>query len=383
MSNVAAHLAAALVFERVPRPAVIASAPLWSLKNLVDGQTFCAAGDPGDSVALLVAGEAKAEVDGAEIGRIKLGELVGEASAFFPDGTRSATVTAVGRTTFLVLSGTGLRRLRADRSPVYTALLDRALQELARRVQRTNDRLTRLVEGSHERPVRKDPSALVRLWKSLVPGKPTKPCPSLEPLLRKLPGLGKAPPEALAPLRDAFAARAFAEGEILFLEGEPADSAWMLADGKVDVLRQVRGTRAERLATLSAGDLFGVNALVAKSARTASCVAITPGYVYRLPSEASAGLKGEALLWWSECVLAVMQAQLRLASGTLGQAITGKPRATEAGAAAAPVKELTPEEKLQSLLEQSGFLEGLPQGLDLDDIEVVVDEDQLRNPRRR
>lgn len=381
MSNVASHLAAANVFSRVPRNAVIATGPLWSLQNLVDGQVFCTEGDPGDSIAILVAGECAARLDGVEVGRIKTGELIGESSAFFAGATRSATVVSQARSSFLVLQATGLRRLRAEKSPVYTALLDHGLQELARRVQRANDRLTRLVEGTHDRPVRKDPSALVRLWKSLVPGKPAGGCPSLEPLLRRLPGLGKAPPEALAPLRDAFESRAFAEGEVLFLEQDPADAAWMLADGKVDVLRQVRGTRAERLATLSAGDLFAVNALISKGPRTASCVAATPVWAYRLSAEASAGLKGEALLWWSECVLSVMQAQLRLASGNLGRAL-GRP-GDSLLPRSNPAREPVSEDKLQSLLKQSGFLEGLPLDFDLDDVEVVIDEDQLRNPKRR
>ena len=381
MSNVATYLASTNVLSRVPRSAVVGSVPLWSLQNLEDGQVFCKEGDPGDSIAVLVEGECTAQVDGVEVGRIKRGDLIGESSVFFIGGTRSATVVSRARSSFLLLRGEDLRRLRAEQSPVYMALVDHGLHELARRVQRANDRLTRLVEGTHERPARKDPSALVRLWKSLVPGKPAAPCPSLEPLLRRLPGLAKAPPGALAPLRDAFESRAFAEGEVLFLEQDSADAAWVVALGKVDVLRQVRGTRAERLTTLSAGDLFAVNALIAKGPRTASCVATTPVWAFRISAEASGGLKGEALLWWSECVLAVMQEQLRRANGNLGRAAGSQ--ADSLLPPAPTASEPQPDAVLQGLLTQSGFLEGLPLDFNLDDVEVVIDEDTLRNSKRR
>jgi len=388
MSTVPTYLSASQLFVRVPRGAVVASTPLWSLRQLADGEVFCHEGEPGDSIAILGAGECSVRVEGVEVGRIKLGELIGETSAFFASGTRSASVVSSGPSTFVVLSADSLRKLRAGRSPLYDPLLQRGLQELARRIQRANDRLTRLVEGTHERPARKDPSALVRLWKSLVPGRPAGPAPSLQPLLRGLPGLGKAPLEALAPLREAFQVRAFSQGEILFLEQDASDSAWLVAEGTVDVLRQVRGTRAERLATLAAGSLFGVNALVGGGARTASCIATSPGWAYRLGSEAHAGLQGDARQWWSECLLAVMQAQLRATTGTLGRAIKGPEAATAAAPAPAeaPAPPATPaptEPPLDLLLQQSGFLEGLSSDFNLDDIEVVVDDDQLRNPKNR
>lgn len=384
MSTVPTYLSTSQLFVRVPRGAVVASVPLWSLHHLADGEAFCHQGDPGDSIAILGAGECSVRVDGVEVGRIKLGEMVGETSAFFASGTRAASLVSSGPSTFVVLPAASLRKLRADRSPLYDPLLQRGLQELARRIQRANDRLTRLVEGTQERPVRKDPSAFVRLWKSLAPGRPGGAAPSLQPLLRGLPGLGKAPLEALAPLREAFQVRAFSQGEILFLEQDVADSAWLVAEGTVDVLRQVRGTRAERLATLNAGSLFGVNALVAGGARTASCIATSPGWAYRLGSDAHAGLQGDARQWWSECLLAVMEAQLRSTTGILGRAIKGPEAAPAAVPADSPAATPAPTEPpLDLLLQQSGFLEGLSSDFNLDDIEVVVDDDQLRNPKNR
>jgi CRP-like cAMP-binding protein len=146
-----------------------------------------------------------------------------------------------------------------------------------------------------------------------------------------------------------------------------------LAAGQIDVLRQVRGTRAECLNRMRPGDLFGVNALILRSARTASCVAATAGWAYRLPAEASEAMSGEAALWWNECLLKGMETQLRLASAALSEKMV-RPTAS---------KPPSDEAELETLLRRSGFLEGLPAGVDLDQVEVVEDEDRRRNPRRK
>ena len=363
------------VFAGVPRAALDATEPLWSISHLEAGATFCRQGDPGDSIALLATGECSVSVNGVVVNRIMPGEMVGEVSAFFTGDLRSATLVAEIPTSFYTLTNHRLARLRAGESPVYAALLKRACEELGRRVLRANDRLSRLVEGSHARPVRKDPSALARLWRTLKPGGPSHACPPIHPFLRALPRLRAADSGTVMLVGVAFQPVSFTEGEILFLEQDRADSAWLLVDGVVDVLRQVRGARAERLTQLNPGDLFGVNALVAGGARTASCVAVTAGWAYRLDVTVSDGLKGPAAIWWRESVLATLQAQLRLATATLGRAIAGPEQPPPEEAVGAAAAEAGEDAALAGLLRQSGFLEGLPAGVDLGDLEFgVADE---------
>ncbi len=359
------------VFAGVPRAALDATEPLWSITQVDAGGTFCRQGDPGDSIALLASGECAVSVNGVVVNRILPGELVGEVSAFFSSDLRSATLVADTPARFYLLSNDRLARLRAGESPVYAALLKKACEELGRRVLRANDRLSRLVEGSHERPVRKDPSALARLWRALKPGGPVRPCPPIHPFLRALPRLRSADPGTVMRLGVAFTPVSFAEGEILFLEQDKADSAWILADGVVDVLRQVRGARAERLTQLNPGDLFGVNALVTGGVRTASCVAVTSGWAYRLEATVSSALKGPAAIWWQESILSTLQTQLRLATATLGRAIAGPEEPAPAEAAEVDAA-ATEDSALAGLLRQSGFLEGLPAGVDLGDLEFAV-----------
>lgn len=380
MSSIPAELAHAPVFAKVPRAALDACAPLWTRRRLTPGEGFCRQGDAGDSIALIVEGSCAVEVGGVVINTVGIGELIGDVSAFFPGELRSATLVAAVPTTLLILPATHLARLRALGSPVYDTLLTAALGEVGRRVARANNKLARLVEGSQERPQRKELSAVARLWRALVPGRPARPCPPLEPLLRGLPRLRLADDAALAPLVAAFEPRSFEEGEILVLEQDPADSAWLLAEGQVDVLRQVRGTRAERLARLERGALFGVNALVVGGNRTASCVAVSPGWAWGIRAEASAALTGPAALWWRESMLSSMQAQLRCASDTLLHAMI-VPRGDGPTKPGRPAP--TEDDRLKDLLRQAGFLESLPRGIDLASVEVVVDEDRRRNPVRK
>ena len=139
---------------------------------------------------------------------------------------------------------------------------------------------------------------LARMWRKLRPGGPKVDCPSLMPLLRDLPHLQTAPAEVLEALTGLFHAQPVEEGEILCLEGEPGETAYLVADGHIDVLRHVRGERAERLATLGPGDLFGVNSVVERSTRTASCVAAEAGWVYRIGSEDFRQPGGEVRRVW-------------------------------------------------------------------------------------
>lgn len=60
------------------------------------------------------------------------------------------------------------------------------------------------------------------------------------------------------------------KGRLLFREGEPGDSCFILVTGQVDVTIKVRGQR-HLLAQLSPGTIFGQVSLIAGGARTASC----------------------------------------------------------------------------------------------------------------
>lgn len=70
--------------------------------------------------------------------------------------------------------------------------------------------------------------------------------------------------------------RRFAQGDVLFREGEPATEAFLLHEGRVRLLKRVR--LAERsLSVLRAGELFGEGALLDRVSRSSTALALTDG----------------------------------------------------------------------------------------------------------
>lgn len=78
---------------------------------------------------------------------------------------------------------------------------------------------------------------------------------------------------------DAFVAvlaglqlRRFVQGNVIIQEGQPGDSFFIVAEGNVEVTRQM-GNKVANLARLSAGAVFGEMALISKAPRTATVIA--------------------------------------------------------------------------------------------------------------
>jgi len=373
------ELALLPLFQRLPPAALRATASLWSLQELPVGTVLWRAGAPVEDLGILLGGDLRAVVNEVEVGRVLPGELIGEAAGFFVGSTRTVSLVAHAPSKVAVLTVNALRTLRWQRSPLYTLLLDAALSTLAKRIQSVNQKIAGGAVGREAAPVRSEPALLARLWRALVPGGPSTPCPDLAPMLRALPGLRDAEDADLVPLQKAFVAEPMVEGKQIFLEGDSASSAFLIADGAVDVLRNVRGDRAERLASLQAGDLIGINTLIQPGPRTASCVGVGSGWLYRMDASAYEALEGEARLLWRESMLASLAAQIRM-SNNASRRDAGRPLPA-AALATGPIDSV---EDFEAMLRASGFLEGLPvsEGA-LADIEVVITEDQKRNPRRR
>lgn len=383
MGTIADELATIPFLRKAAADELLRSAPLWDQVPLGPGEALWDEGAAVDELGVLVVGELVAESEGVEVGRVLPGEICGEASSFFEGQVRSATLRARTAAQVLTLPTASLRTLRWQRSRVYDALLEQALLQLARRVRATDQRIAQVVQGAVAAPARKEPSALARLWRSLRPGGPTGSCPPIEPLLRRMPGLEHVGDDALAALAPAFVAEPVEEGRIVFLEGEAGAAGYLVAAGQVDVLRHVRGDRAELLATLQPGDAFGINTLVERGERTASCVAAAPGWLWRMDADAHAALRGDARLLWRESVLASLGTQLRGANDALRRALRGAGRGRP-GEARPGARPSAGDEGFEDLLRASGYLEALPAGEGaLERLEVAVDEDAKRSPRRR
>ena len=70
--------------------------------------------------------------------------------------------------------------------------------------------------------------------------------------------------------------RPFAQGEVLFREGDPASAAYLLQSGRVRLLKRVRMVERS-LSILRTGDLFGEGALLDGAVRSSTAVALSEG----------------------------------------------------------------------------------------------------------
>ncbi|HVY48431.1 MAG TPA: Crp/Fnr family transcriptional regulator [Minicystis sp.] len=86
-----------------------------------------------------------------------------------------------------------------------------------------------------------------------------------------------APPDRL----HARFGRRFDAGEVIYREGDPATEAYLLEEGRVRLIKRVRG--AERsLMVLKPGDLFGESALLVGAPRSSTAIALAQGLALTL-----------------------------------------------------------------------------------------------------
>lgn len=82
------------------------------------------------------------------------------------------------------------------------------------------------------------------------------------------------PLEDADPLHARFGQR-FEAGDTLFNEGDPATHAYLLEEGRVRLIKQIRGSERSIL-VCKPGDLFGESALLEGSERSSTAIALSP-----------------------------------------------------------------------------------------------------------
>jgi len=104
---------------------------------------------------------------------------------------------------------------------------------------------------------------------------------------------GQAPPssailsgldrQSMRRLRPYLSRRRFVAGDLIFRQGDPPDSIYFVASGRVDVTIDLpRTDRKLRVRTLARGAIFGEMAIIDPKPRSASVTATEPGVCYRL-----------------------------------------------------------------------------------------------------
>jgi CRP-like cAMP-binding protein len=323
MTSVVEKLLTITAFRRLPFETLHQIAPLWHTREIAPGETLWVQGEPGGELALVGSGELSVIVNGQEIGMVREGEMIGEATAFSPKAVRSASLKAQVPTNVVTLGTDHLDSIRANQNELYAMLLDQALQSLVRRIRATDLRVAMLSKGVlDEKPV-SESKGITRIWQGIKKRLPGRPAPVLLPLLWLQPNLTSREAGVYDGLQAAFVPEAISEGQVLFNEGEEGQSGYLLAEGVVDVVRNVRGRRADVLVRLKPGDQFGTITLVARGHRTATCVAGSQGWVYRMDSVAYHALDRYTREAWNESMIAVLGMQIRNANILLSRYLAG------------------------------------------------------------
>lgn len=361
----------------VPDRELVHSLPAWSVRTLVAGEVLWTAGAPAPLLALLVRGNLRVEFDGDPIGHAYPGELLGEGTAFLNEAVLRVDVTADADSRVLLVAPSAVRAFRTSAPGLYAALLDAALHGAVRRLGTASRAVALTAQGDTVPPVRHVGGALDRLWRALTEPGPGD-APDVRPFLANLTGFGGVLPGIIDDVATLLEPRHLEAGDVLFLEGEPRDAAWLVGDGKVEVVRNVRGRKAERLAAFGAGALVGPSALVESGTRNASCVARAPGWAWRMDRARVAALHEPARTCVYLVVLSALLRQLRHSDAALHTAKVGPIAVPED--ALEPQVPANDDARFEELLREAGWVGGLLDGVD--GVRTVTVGDALRSTRR-
>lgn len=215
------------------------------LHRMADGEVLITEGEIGDSVHVIVAGEAvvqrRRELEQVKLGQVGEGDVFGE-MALVTDSPRIASIIADG--------------------PVEVIQLRRSVLEgLGRGAQSLLDALARQVCD--------------RMIGNLM---------RLSPLFAGLDA------ERRGALITRFQSRLAQPGEAIITEGEHGPGLFIVMDGLVQVSVH-RGEEAKALSYLREGDVFGEISLVRRTPATATCTALRRTMLMWLPSQSYIELK--------------------------------------------------------------------------------------------
>lgn len=128
--------------------------------------------------------------------------------------------------------------------------------------------------------------------------------PTAAQRFRCLQGLGEADLEQLGrhlePVR-------YADGQVLFCQGEAGDGAYLLLAGRVELRVEAAGQGERVLATLGGGSLFGEISPLLDEPRSATAVARSGVWLWRLPKRALRGAMEAGEAWVAKFLLATVQ----------------------------------------------------------------------------
>jgi CRP-like cAMP-binding protein len=237
-------------------------AALLKEESVPAGQVVVYQGEIGVRFYILRSGAARVLVDGREISRLRSGDWFGEV-ALLNEIPRTATVQAAEDTNLLSLSDDDFRRALTGAGTV------------ARGESRTLGLSSVRSFGDLVWPAR-DVNRAVRIPAGAAIERPA----DRIDVLRQLPLLSHLPPSALARISSASSIERHHPDQTILAEGDPPGDAYVIWDGRVEVLQHPRPSRV-----IGPGEVIGELAALHGKPRTATAMAIDDTLLLRLPRD--------------------------------------------------------------------------------------------------
>lgn len=290
---------------------------LWDIKKVTKGEILWLQGEAASEMAVLLEGEFRVEINEQQLATIPKNELLGELATFTRD-IRTASIIANEDCELLTISVQNFELMRESHPKVYDKILEVSLTRLAIRIQGMNRKIARISQGTDLAPTRKEDNMFSKIWKK-ISGVENKTPPLAVDAMKKLPKIRGAHPVDIGTIISTMIPRLVPKGTPLVLEGEIGETCYLLVEGCIEVYRNVKGGKAQLLASLFPGALLGTGALLLKERRNASCVAnkSTDVWVYEMDRKSFHKLQGSAGRIWREALLHSLAFQLRMADETL------------------------------------------------------------------
>jgi len=250
--------------------------------TVLHGTPLMVEGDVDASLLCVVDGELEVRTGGVELHTAKAGEIIGEIG-LFSGGIRTATVETNTEATLLILTRAGYGELIERGNPVAQRIEKAALASLVRRLRQTDLRISEVASGTQLADVTPSKNFFDKV-RGLFGAGGSRPAGEvhLSTALAASHLFENTPKDVLGNIASLFVAQSWGPGQFLCTEGSMGDEMYLVVDGQIDVLVATDGDNVEPVATLVAGDSFGMAGLVDHRPRSASCVSRTEVTVLKL-----------------------------------------------------------------------------------------------------
>ena len=239
-------------------------------------------GETDRSMIIVLRGELQITAGAVPLKRCGPGSLVGELALLGAVDTRIASVRTRVTSELLVLTVEGLENLRASENAIVPLLENRVLGDLAANLRETDRLIAEVAVGTDMERIQ-SAGLVARLGRMFGRGgTPGGRCPDPVDVLRQSYAFNDLPDEIAAQLARHLEPVAVAAGEKVLTEGSMNGDAFIVADGVIGVYRATRSEKHEKIGKLERGALFGHVSIIDTLARTATCVAEQPTWLFRI-----------------------------------------------------------------------------------------------------